>query len=101
MGYLSNYLIWRTPKLFRGIRFKLSLFVFLLLIFTTILFSLATVKILNQTILNEIIKREEILRRADGNVIKKNTDGTIVREIPLSSSKFFEISTPIVFKNKT
>ena len=146
--------------MFRGIRFKLSLFVFLLLIFTTILFSLATVNILNQTILNEIIKkaeslskssaavaayslissdalgmdhlvfkgkesnndveyiaiidthmnviahsdikkRGEILRRAEGNVIKKNADGTIVREIPLSSGSFFEISTPIVFKNKT
>ena len=146
--------------MFRGIRFKLSLFVFLLLIITAFLFSLATVKILNQTILNEIIKkaeslsknsaavaaysliskdvlgmdhlvfkgkesnndveyvaiidtkmnviahsdmrmRGEVIKRAEGNLFKKNANGTIVREIPLPSGRFFEISTPIVFKNKS
>jgi len=144
---------------FRGLRFKLSLFVFLLLIFTTFLVSLAMVKILNQTILNEIIKRAEslgknaaaaaayslisgdalgmdhlvfkgkqsnsdveymavvdthltvmahsdikkrgeILKRDEGNLLKKSAEGTIIKEIPGSSGRCFEVSTPIVFKNK-
>jgi len=50
--------------MFRTIRFKLSLFVFILLIFTTIVFFLATVKILDRVILNEIIKRAESLSRS-------------------------------------
>ncbi|OGP87598.1 MAG: hypothetical protein A2157_13780 [Deltaproteobacteria bacterium RBG_16_47_11] len=145
--------------MFRSIRFKLSLFVFLLLIFTTFVFSLGMVEILNQTILNEILKRAEslskssasvasyslisgdalgmdhlvfegkqsnpdveyiavidtkmnvvahsdikkrgeILKRPEENVFRKNTDGTIIRQIPLSSGRFFEVSTPLVFKNK-
>jgi putative nucleotidyltransferase with HDIG domain len=145
--------------MFRTIRFKLSLFVFILLTFTTVVFFLATVKILDRVILNEIIKRAEslskssaasaaynlisgdvlgmdhlvfkgkesnrdveyiaiidtrmnvmahsdikkrgeIIRRAEGLVLKKNGDETIVKEISLSSGRFFEISTPIVFKGK-
>ena len=145
--------------MFRSIRFKLSLFVFLLLIFTTFVFSLATVKILNQAILNQIIKRAEslckssaeaaayslisgdalgmdhlvfkgkesnsdveymavidtqrnvmahsdvrkrgeVLKRVEENPFRKNANGTVVRELPLSSGRFFEISRPIVFKEK-
>ena len=145
--------------MFRTIRLKLSLFVFLLLIFTTFVSFLATVKILNRVILNEIVKRAEslsknsasaaayslisgdtlgidhlvfkgkesnrdveymvvidtqmnvmahsdikkrgkVLKKGEGNLFKKNGDGTIVREVPLSSGRSFEISTPIVFKNK-
>ena len=143
----------------RGIRFKLSLFVFLLLILTTFVFSLVMVRMLNRTILNEIIKRAESLSKnaaavsayslisgdalgmdhlvfkgkesnsdveyvaiidsqmnvvahsdikrrgevfkgADGNSIRENGDGTRVREIPRPSGRFFEVSTPIVFKGK-
>ncbi len=143
----------------RTIRFKLSLFVFLLLTFTTVVFFLATVKIMNRVILYEIIKRAEslskssaasaaynlisgdvlgmdhlvfkgresnrdveyiavidtrmnvmahsdikkrgeILKGAEGKFSKKNGDGTIVKEILLSSGRSFEISTPIVFKGK-
>jgi putative nucleotidyltransferase with HDIG domain len=146
-------------KMFRTIRFKLSVFVFLLLILTTFVSFLATVKILDRVILNEIVKRAEslskhsaaaaayslisgdtlgmdhlvfkgkesnrdveymvvidtqmnvmahsdikkrgeILKEGEGNLFKKNADGTIVREILLSSGKSFEISTPIVFKDK-
>jgi len=145
--------------MFRTIRFKLSLFVFLLLIFTTAVFFFATVKILNRVILSEIIKRAEslskssaaaaayslisgdvlgmdhlvfkgkesnrdveyiavidtrmnvmahsnikkrgeILKEAKGSLFKEAGDGTIVREISVSSNKLFEISTPIVFKTK-
>lgn len=145
--------------MFRTIRFKLTLFVFLLLIFTTFISFLATVKISNRVILNEIIKRAEslckssaaaaayslisgdtlgidhlvfkgkesngdveymavidtkmnvvahsdirkrgeILKGSEGNLFKKNADRTMVKEISLSSGKSFEVSTPIVFKNK-
>ncbi len=145
--------------MFRSIRFKLSLFVFILLIFTTAVFFIATVKTLDLVILNEIIKRAEslckscaasaaynlishdalgmdhlvfkgkesnrdveyiavidtrmnviahsnlkergeILNEVEGKFSKKNEDGTIVKEIPLSSGKSFEISTPVVFKGK-
>src|SRR3989304_7066545 len=50
--------------MFRTIRFKLSLFVFILLIFTTAVFFIATVKILDRVILNEIIKRAESLSKS-------------------------------------
>ena len=145
--------------MFRTIRFKLSLFVFILLTFTTFVFFLATVRILDRVILNEIIKRAEslskssaasaaynlisgdvlgmdhlvfkgkesnrdveyiaiidtrmnvmahsdikkrgeVIKRAEGLVLKKNGDETIVKEISLSSGRSFEISTPIVFKRK-
>ena len=48
----------------------------------------------------DIKKRAEILNRAEGNLFKENGDGTIVKEISLSSGKSFEISTPILFKGK-
>ena len=145
--------------MFRTIRFKLCVFVFLLLIFTTFVSFLATVKILNRVILKEIIKRAEslsktsaavaayslisndalgmdhlvfkgkesnrdveymavidtrmnviahsdirkrgeIVKGGEGNLFSKNEDGTIVREISLPSGRSFEVSTPIVFKDK-
>ncbi len=145
--------------MFRTIRFKLIVFVFLLLVFTTFVSFLATVKILNRVVLNEIVKRAEslskssaavaayslisgdalgmdhlvykgkesntdveymavvdtkmnviahsdirkrgeILKDGEGNLFKKNADGTIVREIFLSSGRSFEVSSPIVFKDK-
>ncbi len=145
--------------MFRTIRFKLSVFVFLLLIFTTLVSYLATVKVLNRVILNEITKRAEslsrssaavaayslisgdalgmdhlvfkgkganrdveymaildtrmnvmahsdirkrgeILKDGEGKLFSKSEDGTIVREISLSSGRSFEVSTPIVFQDK-
>jgi putative nucleotidyltransferase with HDIG domain len=50
--------------MFRTIRFKLSLFVFILLIFTAVIFFIATVRILDRVILNEIIKRAESLSKS-------------------------------------
>ena len=49
---------------------------------------------------SDIKKRGEILDGAEGNLFKENGDGTIVKEISLSSGKSFEISTPILFKGK-
>ena len=49
---------------------------------------------------SDMRKRGEILKGGEGNLFKKNADGTIVREILLSSGKSFEVSTPIVFKDK-
>lgn len=49
--------------MFRSIRIKLSLFIFLLLICTTFLFFRSTVRIVNQTLLNEIIKKAESISR--------------------------------------
>lgn len=145
--------------MFRTIRFKLIIFVFLLLVFTTFVSFLATVKVLNRVILNEIIKRAEslskssasgaayslisgdslgidhlvfkgkesnrdveyvavidtkmnvmahsdikkrgaILKPVEGDIFKKNGDGTMIREISLSSGRCFEVTTPIVFKKK-
>ena len=145
--------------MFRTIRFKLSLFVFILLIFTTVVFFITTIKILDRVILNEIIKRAEslskssaasagyslisgdvlgmdhlvfkgkesnkdveyiavidtrmnmiahsdikkrgeIIKGLEGRFSKKNPNETIVKEISLASGRFFEISTPIVFKDK-
>ncbi len=54
--------------MFRSIRFKLSLFVFLLLIFTTFVFSFGMVKILNQTLHNEIIRKAESLAKSSAPV---------------------------------
>jgi putative nucleotidyltransferase with HDIG domain len=52
----------------RSIRFKLSLFVFLLLIFTSLVFSFGTVKILDQTLQNEIIRKAESLAKSSAYV---------------------------------
>lgn len=54
--------------MFRTIRFKLPVFVFLLLIFTSFVSFLATVEILNRVILNEIIKRAESLSKSSAAV---------------------------------
>ena len=49
---------------------------------------------------SDIKKRGEVLKEADGRILKNNGDGTIVREIPFSKDKIFEIYTPILFKGK-
>jgi PAS domain S-box-containing protein len=50
---------------------------------------------------SDIKKRGEVLKEAEGRVFKNDGDGTIVREIPFSKDKIFEISTPILFKGKS
>lgn len=50
---------------------------------------------------SDIKKRGEILKPAEGRILKENGDGTIVREISLSKNKIFEIYTPILFKGKS
>ena len=50
---------------------------------------------------SDIKKRGEVLKEADGRILKNNGDGTIVREIPFSKDKIFEIYTPILFEGKS
>jgi PAS domain S-box-containing protein len=50
---------------------------------------------------SDIKKRGEVLKEAEGRVFKNDGDGTIVREIPFSEDKIFEICTPILFKGKS
>ena len=50
---------------------------------------------------SDIKKRGEVLKEAEGRILKNNGDGTIVREIPFSKDKIFEIYTPILFKGKS
>ena len=50
---------------------------------------------------SDIKKRGEVLKEADGRILKNNGDGTIVREIPFSKDKIFEIYTPILFNGKS
>ena len=49
---------------------------------------------------SDIKKRGEVLKEAEGRTLKNNGDGTVVREIPFSKDKIFEIYTPILFKGK-
>ncbi|MEW6068899.1 MAG: HD domain-containing phosphohydrolase [Nitrospirota bacterium] len=51
-------------KIFENIRFKLSVFIFVLLIITTLVFYILTVRMMDQYILNELIKRAESLSRS-------------------------------------
>lgn len=50
---------------------------------------------------SDIRRRGEILQESEGRIIKKNGDGTTVREIILSTGRVFEISVPIFFKGKS
>ena len=50
---------------------------------------------------SDIKKRGEVLKEADGRILKNNGDGTVVREISFSKNKIFEIYTPILFKGKS
>jgi len=50
---------------------------------------------------SDIKKRGEVLKEAEGDTLKKDGDGTVVREISFSKNKIFEIYTPIVFKGKS
>ena len=42
-----------------------------------------------------------ILPVTEGSLIRKNPDGTIVKELPRSSDSIFEIACPVVFMNKS
>jgi len=50
---------------------------------------------------SDIKKRGEVLKEAEGRILKNDRDGTVVREIPLSNDRIFEIYTPILFKGKS
>ncbi|OGP91325.1 MAG: hypothetical protein A2156_16300 [Deltaproteobacteria bacterium RBG_16_48_10] len=50
---------------------------------------------------SDIKKRGEVLKEAEGPTLKNDGDGTVVREIPFSKGKIFEIYTPILFKGKS
>ncbi|MGA2466951.1 MAG: ATP-binding protein [Thermodesulfobacteriota bacterium] len=50
---------------------------------------------------SDIKRREEVLKEAGGRTLKNDEDGTVVREIPFSKDKIFEIYTPILFKGKS
>ena len=50
---------------------------------------------------SDIKKRGEFLKEAEGVTLKKDADGTVVREIYFSKNKIFEIYTPIRFKGKS
>jgi two-component system cell cycle sensor histidine kinase/response regulator CckA len=50
---------------------------------------------------SDIKKRGEVLKEAEGRILKNDGDGTVVREIPFSKDKIFEIYTPILFKGKS
>jgi PAS domain S-box-containing protein len=50
---------------------------------------------------SDIKRRGEVLEEVKGHSLKNNEDGTVVREIPFSKNKIFEIYTPILFKGKS
>jgi PAS domain S-box-containing protein len=50
---------------------------------------------------SDIKRRGEVLKEAGGRTLKNDEDGTVVREIPFSKDKIFEIYTPILFKGKS
>jgi PAS domain S-box-containing protein len=50
---------------------------------------------------SDIKKRGEVLRETEGVTLKKDGDGTVVREISFSKNKIFEIYTPILFKGNS
>ena len=54
--------------MFRSVRSKLTVFLFLLLFLTTFLFSFVTVRIMNQTISNEVIRRAELLSKSAASI---------------------------------
>jgi len=50
---------------------------------------------------SDIKKRGEVLKEAEGATLKKDGNGTVVREISFSENKIFEVYTPILFKGKS
>jgi PAS domain S-box-containing protein len=50
---------------------------------------------------SDIKKRGEVLKEAEGRILKNDGDGTVVREIPFSEDRIFEIYTPILFKGES
>ncbi len=49
---------------------------------------------------SDLKKRGDVLKEVGGDILKKDVDGTVVREIAFSNDKIFEIYTPILFKGK-
>lgn len=49
---------------------------------------------------SDLGKREKVLKETEGRIIKKDGDGTTLREIHFSSERIFEIETPVLFKGK-
>jgi len=49
---------------------------------------------------SDVKKRGETLQSQSGNVLKESEDGTAVKEIVLGSDSYFEVSTPVIFKDK-
>ena len=49
---------------------------------------------------SDLKKRGEVLKEVEGDILKKDVDGTVVREISFSENKILEICTPILFKGK-
>lgn len=49
---------------------------------------------------NDIKKNGETLETTKGRIVDKNTEGTIIKEVPFSSSNIFEVSSPIIFMDK-
>lgn len=49
---------------------------------------------------SDIRKRGEVFKEEEGHIIRKNKEGEIVRQIPFSSDRIFEIYSPILFKGK-
>jgi PAS domain S-box-containing protein len=50
---------------------------------------------------SDIKKRGEVLKEAEGGTLKNSEDGTVMKEIPFSKDKIFEIYTPILFKGQS
>jgi putative nucleotidyltransferase with HDIG domain len=49
---------------------------------------------------SDIRKRGEVFKEEEGHIVRKNKEGAIVRQIPFSSDRIFEIYSPILFKGK-
>lgn len=49
---------------------------------------------------NDIKTRGAVLKRFEGSIIRKGPDKTLIKEIPFSTGKIFEIESPIFFKGK-
>jgi PAS domain S-box-containing protein len=50
---------------------------------------------------SDIRKRGEVLKEAEEGMLRKDGDGTVMRETSFSKGKIFEIHTPILFKGKS
>jgi putative nucleotidyltransferase with HDIG domain len=50
--------------------------------------------------LTDIKRKGEKLEPAKGTIVKSSEDGTVIHEVPGPSGSYFEILTPIIFKDK-